>query len=74
MIVSTSTRFLFDSFPSAVLALLTVLQDARITEKNYTFSGLDAKQIRTSGLVLTGDISDISAELEKIPGAVSFPD
>lgn len=68
----TSTRFLFDSFTAAVLGLLTVLQDARTTTKDYTFSGLNAMQVRTSGLLLTGDIEDITSQLEKIPGAVSF--
>lgn len=68
----TSTRFLFDSFLAAAEGLLTVLTDARSTEKEYSFSGLNAMQVRTSGLVLTGDIEDIVAKLEQIPGAASF--
>lgn len=74
MMVSASTRFIFDSFTAAAMALITVLEDARGTTKNYTFSGLNAMQIRTSGLVLTGEIEDIVLKLEKIPGAASFGD
>lgn len=70
--VDTSTRFLFDSFLAAAEGLITVLMDARTTSKDYTFSGLNAMQVRTSGLVLTGDIEDIVAKLEQIPGAASF--
>ena len=65
---STTARFLFDSFVSAAEALVIVLEDARDTTEQYTFSGLTVKQIRTSGLVLTGQIDSVANKIERLEG------
>lgn len=70
MIVSTSARFYFDSYQAAAAGLLAVLLDAKTTDADYRFGGLDVASLYTSGLLISGDISAISDILEKIPGVV----
>jgi hypothetical protein len=72
MEATTSARFFFDSLGSAAEALLTCLLDARKTDKNYRFGQLKAEQILLSGMLVTGQITDISLKLEMIPGVVRY--
>jgi len=67
---SSTTRFFFDSVPSAAAGLLAVVLDARTTEKSYRFGGLDATTVYRSGLLLEGEISEVVEKVEAIPGAV----
>lgn len=69
-----SVRFFFDSLESAVDALITVMEDARDTDKVYEFGSLSAKQILASGLVIRGEASQVVAKVQKIPGAVLHVD
>lgn len=73
-LVFKSSRFFFDTIGTAALALLEVLEDARETKKWYEFGGLGAEQIYTSGLVISGEIEEIAAKLEKIPGVTRYDD
>lgn len=72
--VSTSARFYFDTLQAAAAGLLTVLLDARETEKFYRFGGLSAPSLLRSGLLLEGDIEEISAKLEDLTGVVRQDD
>lgn len=66
----TTTRFYFDTYQAAAAGLLAVVLDARTTDKNYRFGGLDASTVYTSGLRLEGEIDEIVAKVEVLPGAV----
>jgi hypothetical protein len=66
----STARFYFDTLGSAAEGLLTVLIDARRTDKVYRFGGLSADEILLSGMLIEGQIETISAKLEKIPGAL----
>ncbi len=68
----TRARFLFDSLQSAALGLETVLVDARATPKYYEFSGVSADQILKSGLILEGDIIEVSEKLKNLDGSAIF--
>ncbi len=67
-------RFFFDSLGAAASALIVVLEDARVTEHKYRFGGLKASQILASGLLLKGDIEEIAAKLEDLPGVLRHED
>ena len=69
MKISASARYYFDSLDAAAQGLIVVLQDARKTTAQYRFGGLSAAQILRSGLILEGDITAVSAQLDKVPGA-----
>lgn len=71
---STSTRFYFDSLEAAAQALLTVILDARATDSEYSFGGLSANSLLTSGLILEGDIEEVAAKVEKVPGSSRWDD
>ena len=62
-----SVRFFFDSLDVAVEALVIVLEDARETDKEYSFGSLSAQQVLASGLVLVGDAKHLSDKLIKLP-------
>lgn len=66
----TTTRFYFDTYQAAAAGLLAVVLDARVTEYTYRFGGLDATTVFTSGLRLEGEIEEIVAKLEALPGSV----
>lgn len=66
----TTTRFYFDTYQAAAAGLLAVVLDARTTEHSYRFGGLDATTVYTSGLRLEGEIEEVVAKLEMLPGAV----
>lgn len=67
--VSTTVRFRFPDYISASEALLTVLEDARRTDKKYRITGLSPASILTHGLLLEGEIDEISEKLSAISGA-----
>ena len=66
----TTVRYTFPTLLGSVLALLVVLEDARHTDRSYRFSGLSPKAILRSGLLLEGDVADISERVSSISGAV----
>lgn len=66
---SESLRFHFDSLDAAAEGLLAVLDDARSGTAEYRFGSLSAKQVLSSGLMLEGDITEVAAKLDKVPGA-----
>ncbi len=68
----TRARFYFDSLASAAEALVTVLLDARETEHTYRFGSLNPRQILVSGLLLEGQIDEVSAKLEDLIGVVRY--
>jgi hypothetical protein len=67
--VSQTARFRFRSYLSAAEALLLVLEDARETEKSYRVTGLSPEAILMDGLVLEGQIEEISEKVAAISGA-----
>lgn len=72
--LSKSTRLFFDSEGGAAEALLVVLEDARETDFSYSFGSLSVDQIVESGLVLFGEIDDVLAKLDAIPGITRYDD
>jgi hypothetical protein len=70
VIASQSVRFYCDDLLAASTVLLTVLVDARVSNSSYTFGGLSPQEILVSGMLIVGDITDIAAQLEVIPGVV----
>lgn len=62
----TTTRFFFTSLADAVEALSVVLDDARNSDKDYSFGSTSPKQILSSGLILSGDISDVVTKIENL--------
>jgi len=68
--VSETVRFYFDSFEAAAGGLLTVLLDARETESTYRFGPLDARAVFNSGLVVEGEVTDVAAKVEGLPGVI----
>lgn len=70
MSVQQSVRFFFSSLEDAAQALLTVLEDAETTKAEYVIGGLSAKTVLSSGLLLQGDIEQVSSAVEKaVPAA-----
>lgn len=63
---------MFDTIESAADALALVLEDARNTKLFYRFSGLTPALVLSSGLVLSGDLSDIAPKLSALQGTVSY--
>lgn len=68
----SSVRIFFDSLEAAAEALLLVLEDARVTDRHYSFGTLSTSQILQSGLILIGDLEEILPRLETIPGATRY--
>lgn len=65
-----SVHFYFDSIGAAAAALRTVLLDAAQTKKSYRWGPLDASAMLTSGLTLDGEVTEIAAKVEQIPGTL----
>lgn len=63
---------MFDSIESASDALATVLEDARASKVFYRFSGLTPAQVLASGLLMDGELDDITDKLDKIDGVISY--
>lgn len=70
--VSRSVRYLFDGIVPAAEALEIVLLDARRTQSKYRFGGLTAAQVLQSGLLLEGEVEEIVAQLDEVPGAIRY--
>lgn len=68
-VLHTSVLFRFDTLLAAAQALLTVLEDARSTDKEYRFTGLTPGTILRAGLLLEGDVVDISSSVGEISGS-----
>jgi hypothetical protein len=71
-VASRTVRYQFDTLGSAADALLVVLLDARTTDSKYQFGGLTAPQILVGGLLLVGEVDNLLATLDSIPGAVRY--
>lgn len=70
----STSRFFFDSVSDAATALVTVLEDARVSKHFYQFGALSADQVFDSGLLLVGTIDEVAAKLENIDGAIRYND
>jgi len=69
-----SSRIMFDSLDAAVEGLLVVLEDARETVFKYSFGSLSAEQVYASGLMLIGEIEEVTHKLEQIAGTTRYDD
>lgn len=67
--VSQTVRFRFRTYLSSAEALLLVLEDARTTKDSYRITGITPEAILKDGLVLEGQIDNISEKVAAIPGA-----
>lgn len=67
--VSQTARFRFRTYMGAAQALLAVLEDARKTKKRYQITGLTPESVLLNGLLLEGEIEDVSEIVSLIPGA-----
>ena len=67
--VSKTARFTFSNYVGAVEGLIIALEDARTTTKKYQITGLSAGRIIKEGLLLEGDIDEVSEKLALISGA-----
>jgi len=66
-----AVRFMCDSDHAAASAVLTVLHYARShKDKHFTFGPLDADGVVSHGLVLDGDVGELSGLLARLPGVV----
>lgn len=64
-----SVRVFFENVDEAIEALLICLEDARTTDKSYSFGSLSYDQIMASGLIIIGDAQHLVDELLTIPGS-----
>lgn len=67
--ISKTARFTFSTYLGAVEALIETLEDARTTRKTYRITGITPKSILANGLLLTGEIDEISEKISGIIGA-----
>jgi hypothetical protein len=67
--ISRTIVFTVTSYLAAAEVLLTVLEDARTTTKNYRVTGLTPESILQGGLVLEGEVDEISEKIAVISGA-----
>lgn len=63
---------MFDSLESAAEGLETVLTDARMTKFSYSFAGISADQILKSGLILEGEVTEVTEKLQDLEGSAIF--
>lgn len=68
--VGSSRIFFFDSVASAAEAMEVVLTHARKTKNSYTIKGITVQQLLGNGMVLTGEIDEVSELVERIPGVI----
>jgi len=64
-----TVRVTFDTYLGAAEGLLLVLEDARVTECVYSFTGLSPNRILKMGLTLQGDVADLLRRVELISGS-----
>lgn len=67
-ITSKTTRFRFLTYAGATEALLLTLENARETDKKYRITGLTPESVVRNGLLLEGEIDEISEILLAING------
>lgn len=66
---SKTALFTFDTYLAAAEALLVVMTDARTTKKRYRITGRSPERILVIGLLLEGEIDEVSELVVDIPGA-----
>ncbi len=69
-----SVRFFCDSLETAVEVLIIVLEDARETDKEYSFGSLSAQQVLSSGLLIIGDAQHLVDKLSTLSGTTQTAD
>ena len=62
-------KFTFDSLRSAIEALLVVVEDAASTKRDYTIHNITPSTILKKGLILEGDVADISEKVSRVRGS-----
>lgn len=67
--LSRTATFTVTTYLAAAEVLLVVLEDARSTQKNYRVTGLSPESILQSGLVLEGEIEEVSERVYAVSGA-----
>ena len=65
-------RVMFSDLAAAVEGLLTVIEDAEVTDKDYSFGPLSAGKVQNSGMLLIGDVDEVAVKLDKIDGATRY--
>ena len=68
--VSESARFSFDTYLAATEALLVVMEDMRGTSRRYRITGRSPQALLVRGLLLEGEISEVSEKISEIDGAI----
>jgi len=66
---SKRALFTFDTYLAAAEALLAVMVDARETTRRYRITGRSPERILVQGLLLEGEIDEVSELVADIPGA-----
>lgn len=61
--------FTFTTYDAAAEALLVVMTDARTTTRWYRITGRSPERILRQGLLLEGEIDEVSELVVDIPGA-----
>jgi hypothetical protein len=69
MFESKTALFTFDTYLAAAQGLLVVMTDARKTTRQYRITGRSPERILVSGLLLEGEIDEVSELVADIPGA-----
>ena len=66
---SETARFTFTTYLGAAEALLVVMEDMRSTKRRYRLTGRSPEAIVLSGMVLEGEIAEVSERVALISGA-----
>lgn len=66
---SKTALFTFDTYLAAAEALLVVVTDAHSTKRRYRITGRSPERILAVGLLLEGEIDEVSELVADIPGA-----
>jgi hypothetical protein len=66
---SKTARFTFTTYLAAAEALLVVMMHARTTKQKYRITGRSPERILTLGLLLEGEIDEVSELVADTPGA-----
>lgn len=66
---SKRALFTFDTYLAAAEALLIVMEDARVTKRRYRITGRSVERILAQGLLLEGEIDEVSELVADTHGA-----
>lgn len=66
---SKTALFTFDTYLAAAEALLVVMNDARTTKRRYRITGRSPERILRQGLLLEGEIDEVSELVADTHGA-----